>query len=952
MLVCLGCSHGAAAQRTGFHSFAEADGLTNFADHCLRQDRSGYILACTNHGVYVYDGKSFDNLGPAQGLPEGGVVLDLAVGADGRIILYYPDRIFVSEDTRGASRSPQMMLFHEARSDIGPIYNDYEQQFTAWNGGAILIDHGHLYFVDVGSADKPARIRGTVGLLAQPSSLIDNAQSVFGSGRTLWVALLDGEICALTTLSYRCYGPSQGLPARHWTAFLQDGKDHLLARSTDLLARIDLRHGTAVVERLPDQGTTSATYGQDLMLARTPGGGIMTQSTNGLMVRGRSGWKSLTAANGLPMATVSSVLFDHQKNLWVATPGAGVMRALGFGRWESWDHRDGLSSDMVWQITRQPDGPLWVATDRGVDAVGGSGNTVLARRHYDTAAYAIAAGAFDHVWRSLAPDGLSCIATATGSVDRRPLPSVNQILRGDGDRLWLMTEGGIYSLDDVSRQPALPRHLDGISGPVTSAVLAADGTLWLIQRGQLLHRHADGSIVTVVRNWDQPGFFPLAIAIEKHGSIWIAGAGGGAYRLDIANDRVVRSERFTTPDILSSTAVSVLVDHRGWVWVGSESGVSVFDGSRWVSADAGVGLVSNDLSQGGLFEDSDGSIWIGTGRGLSHLMEPNSLFEKQAFRPVITSVMLGGSRYAERAVAYSREPLTLGFGALETVSDVRFRYRMDGVDKSWADTGTGEARYPSMPPGHHRFTVIAYDPLTHQSSAPISVVLRMNYPWWRWWPIEALYGLAGAAVIYGAWRLRYGYLLRQQRILHREVELRTKEIREAQAALLLQATQDSLTGLLTRGEVQKRLVEALAREDPPCQLTIGLVDIDHFKRINDHFGHLAGDEILREMGQRLRAALQSGEHAGRYGGEEILIVLGGAGKAGLIRTQDLKIAICGQPFVLEDEVLQVTCSVGVAQTRHADDWKTLIGRADKALYHAKAQGRDRVVEAERMTSIR
>ena len=136
---------------------------------------------------------------------------------------------------------------------------------------------------------------------------------------------------------------------------------------------------------------------------------------------------------------------------------------------------------------------------------------------------------------------------------------------------------------------------------------------------------------------------------------------------------------------------------------------------------------------------------------------------------------------------------------------------------------------------------------------------------------------------------------------------------------------------------------ALVQSDRPSQIVVGLLDIDHFKRINDRFGHLTGDEILQEMGRRLKLALMPGEYAGRYGGEEILIVIESDHFPDVNRIRLLSTAICGEPFLVDDEVINVTCSIGVAHEHGHDDWKSLIGRADKALYRAKAEGRDRII---------
>ena len=932
-----GAGSRAQAQQIAFRSYGKAEGLTNAWFSCLHQDRSGYVFACTEHGLYAYDGRRFFNFGPRQGLPDGGIAGGLAFDAIGRLIVRYPHSVFVSTTPVGPHTPPAALTFQPAVSAVGFIPDDVGGALVPWDGGAVFAGQGNLYRVRTDTGSGTPRVEFADGFLRQPGVPLQDPTPLAARGSTLWAVRSDGSICGLGTTSARCFGPSEGLPSDSWVALLLTKDGHVVARSASRLADIDPGTGHVDVSLLPDQGGRYANYEKSLLLALTPSGQLLTQSAAGLIIRAASGWKTLATENGLPPVPILKLMFDREGDLWLAVLGRGVMRALGYGAWENLDHHDGLSDDVLWQMARQPGGPLWVASDGGVDAIGGPLGEVLAHRHYDKAAFSIALDAFGHLWRSVGSDAVACITLGTGQGTAYPLPQVSQILHGANGRLWFITEKGVYVVDSAPA-PAAPQPIAGLSGSLTTAAVAPDDSLWALRAQELLHRHADGRVVSIPLHWQQAQFEPLTLTAGQAGMVWIGGAGGGLYRLRLDGDRIVSSTRFQPPDVISSSIVSLLVDGRGWLWAGTDRGVSVFNGQRWVSATTDEGLIWDDLDQGGLLEDADGSMWIGTSQGLSHLLDPSSLFMAENLKPVITSVTVGEAAFRERAVPYTREPFFIQFGALDFRADgvVRFRYRLDGVDKGWADTASGYARYPSVPPGHHRFEFVAYDPLSHQVSAPASVMLRVQKPWWFWWPMLVLYALAGAGSAYGALRLRFRYLLRQRRMLQREVELCTAGIREAQAT-------DSLTGLLTRGEIQSRLVAALAQADRTSQIAIGMLDIDRFKEINDRFGHLVGDEILKEMGRRLKLAFQPGEHAGRYGGEEILIVLEAEQVPEVDRIQALNTAACGEPFLVEGEVIGVTCSIGVAHEHARDDWKSLIGRADKALYRAKAEGRDRII---------
>ena len=916
--------------------------------NCLHQDPAGYIVACTEHGVYVYDGRRFVNLGPSQGLPEGGVVYDIAFGREGEFFVRYVDRVFVSRPHGGASQSPQSLSFRTASSSIGSFYEQHlGSHMASWDRGVALVVNGRLAYLGPGDAGDTPRIQplaappGVAGTSAVPVSIV-NTDGV------LWTNLSDGRLCSFGDRPGRCYGPDDGLPASKWESVVAGPAGRFFARSPKLFATIDPSARRVSVELLPFQGGRYASYDHFLQIARSPSGELVTQSSDGMVVRDGTIWKHLNALSGIPESSVTGLLFDRQGNLWFAGLGKGVFRAVGYDRWENLDKSDGLSDNTIWQIVRQPGGPLWITTDGGLDAVGNTGVAPVARRHLDVPGYSIANGARGNLWQSEAETGAFCFNVTTGSVEHFAMPPVNHIVRGPGDRIWFATEKGLFYIDDA---PAAPRHVvavPAVTGQVQVAAVDADGSVWMLQDARLTHLHADGTVSVVVKDWLGQQLEPADMSFRSSHEIWIAGTGGGLFRVTLSGDVVTSMVRFGPPDILSNTVLSVLVDRRGWVWAGTGSGVSVFNGQRWVSFDTSSGLIWNDLSQGGLYEDVDGSVWVATSQGLSHLLDPPAIFEVEPFDVTISSIRLGDRLFPQRTVKYTTEPLLLDFGTSDYRSELSltYRYMLEGVDKTWAESPYGHARYPFVPPGRHRLLVVAVNSLTHQSSRPASFELRVGKPWWLMWPVEMAEGVIALLAIYGAWRLRYRSILRQQRILHRIVEQRTEEIRVAQAALLFQATQDALTGLLTRGETEKRLEAMLARPDRRSRPIIGLVDIDHFKRINDTFGHLGGDEVLHAMGARTLAVLRPGEYAGRYGGEEVLLVLNDEDGCGAARIIAFHEAIRGAPFPVNRRLVSVTCSIGISWARAHDDWKSLVGRADEALYIAKREGRDRVVEAD------
>lgn len=161
------------------------------------------------------------------------------------------------------------------------------------------------------------------------------------------------------------------------------------------------------------------------------------------------------------------------------------------------------------------------------------------------------------------------------------------------------------------------------------------------------------------------------------------------------------------------------------------------------------------------------------------------------------------------------------------------------------------------------------------------------------------------------------------------------------------AAQDALTGSANRraliAALQRDVARAVRTEEP---LSLMMVDIDHFKRINDRWGHLAGDQVLRKVVEVLRARVRHQDLVGRYGGEEFMVLLPGADLMGATAlARQLCSAVEATPCVFEGREIRVTVSIGVAggSVTSLDRWDTLIAAADRALYEAKNAGRNRVV---------
>jgi two-component system cell cycle response regulator len=178
-----------------------------------------------------------------------------------------------------------------------------------------------------------------------------------------------------------------------------------------------------------------------------------------------------------------------------------------------------------------------------------------------------------------------------------------------------------------------------------------------------------------------------------------------------------------------------------------------------------------------------------------------------------------------------------------------------------------------------------------------------------------------------------------------QVRLRA-ELIEAREALRVQATHDPLTGVWNRRAILEVLGNELARSRREAlPVAVAIADLDYFKRINDIYGHVAGDTALCEAASRMRVLLRPYDAIGRYGGEEFLMVLPGCTSQDAFKLAErLRIGVSQEPIKISEGAVDVTSSLGVAvsDTIAITDVTALIQAADSALYRAKAGGRNRV----------
>lgn len=472
---------------------------------------------------------------------------------------------------------------------------------------------------------------------------------------------------------------------------------------------------------------------------------------------------------------------------------------------------------------------------------------------------------------------------------------------------------------------------------------------------------------------------------DRRGRIW-AGANGSSLNVLQAKNGTMQIRHLSRSDGMPNEDVSgIAQDPGGRIWASTDRGIALFDPVSLRARALGLidGLTSNGHWNGAVAQSGDGTIFFGGTDGVI-VITPGAA-SPWAYMPplVVTSITAGDRRIPDWNVN-SGQPvdlpadarnLSVEFAALDYSGpqSLRYAYKLDGFNRDWIDADTEHriATYTNLPPGKYTLRVRATNRIGVWSSHEIALTVRVVSAWYETWWFKILLTLVGLAALIGAVHWRTTLFRERQRHLEGVIAKRTQELSVANAALSIankalmeSSLTDPLTGLRNRRFLLEHIEEDIAMcvrhyEDwlragatgapPDSDLIFFLVDLDHFKAVNDEYGHAAGDRVLAQMRERLEEVFRQSDYVLRWGGEEFLAVARGSRRSEASDLAErLRRAVAERPFLLDDgQTVAKTASIGFAafpfvpRQPRAVTWSQVVELADQGLYIAKKSGRDR-----------
>ena len=944
----------AAAQQMPLRYYGQQDGLANLAVSSMVRDRAGYMWVGTENGVFRYDGAGFQRYAQSAGLDD-----PLVTG----LLLDQDDRLWVGNYNN---------LFLKVGERLQPVLRDDGRKIGIWPSQSLAAGPDGSRYVVTGQRvytlalpDGKPRVQPVFSeqQIQQHAELAEIASVYPDKDASLWLGC-GKSLCHSGRAGVTVWGPEQGVPADNWRAILRDRGGQLWARGEHRI--VALPAGTQrFVDRTPP-GDRLRKANLRPILSEDEQGRLLSNVDDGLVRWDQARWEHFGPANGLRSAGgLNAVQFDQGGGLWLGSLGLGVINWAGYGNWENWTSAQGLPSDVVLSFVRDAKGVLYAGTRSGP------------ARLLPGSQRFIPAASAEHAdqWSSLAMDGGGQVwgGSYSGALRRltsdgravvhaRQLPTVHRLLIDGRQRLWVTTADGIAVADMASRARQLqpPEGLVQPSGANPESYGAVcrvpDGAVWFLGGHHLLRLDADG------KSWSRhpapklgggaTGVVDLyGMGCSGDGTLWLSDMSSRIWRA-VPDKQGLQFQAVDSSLLGGASIIGLHEDRRGWLWVGTDAGIAVWNRAQWRFFNQNDGLVWNDANGSAFYEDVDGSMWIATSNGASHVRRPELLFAPHPLAVRVEAARRDGQPLAldqPWRLSWSGAPLDLKLSSpyYQNRSMLRFHYRMAGLESGWAESAVPQLRYAALPPGDYQFEYYATDAYSQSVSALHRQSVTVLPPWWRTAQFYLLCGVSAVLLLTALYRLRVRHLLLRQQHTEQLVRERTRELELSREQLRQRALRDSLTGAWNRGAIleilERALEQALAQQRP---LLLILLDLDYFKRVNDTHGHAAGDAVLREAVARLSAAVRQSDAVGRYGGEEFLVLLPGLDEAsGHGRVEQLRNALRCEPIGIGGQAsISVTGSFGVIafDPRRPLPAAELIGLADQALYRCKENGRDRI----------
>ena len=918
------------------------DGLPHNGINALAQSKDGYLWVATWEGLARFNGREFKvfTRGSAPGLPDS-AIRSLYANSHGDLLVAGA-RGGVSE-RQGRSWNP----LNPANALVISVI--YDNQEGIWLG---LEEKGLIYRDLVTQKDI---------------TVIDNlrvTQITQDHDDNLWVATSKGLFRVRNRNEVVQYGNSLGLPDSPVFSVMISRENTLYVGTKAGVYRQENNRFIPLDNQLRNESVTALMQdSNDDIWIGTTNHGVFRYSDNGI--------EKLDDNIGLPSNRILSMFEDQEKSIWIGT-SSGLLR-LRKAPFITLTSKQGLMGNYVRTVLSHSDGSLWVGSSKGLShIVNGQISTVNTEQHItDISILSLAEDKQGEVLVGTYTQGVFKVVDNTlvqvkAINDVLQSQEIRSILIDSNENIWLGTTSGVVKVSNqdnieyINQQSGLPANF--------IMTLAEDslGSIW-IGTGVGVASYTDG-VLKVYRLSDK---FDAEYAFGFYTEpkiVWMA-TDRGILRLDLSTNKIIALTKKNGLPI--DKYFQVVIDKIGAMWLTSNRGIikitkeeverfitdnNIIIDYQLFTEDAGLlSSQANGGSTPAATVHSDGSFWVATANGVSQVTyERLNTIAEQKIPVTIEKLVVDGVNYP----ITNHKTITLPAGSIHiaiyyaglgflNADNIQYQTSLSGLDSAWQDKQNQTySEFTNLSPGKYVFKMRAKYPDGKWREHLTKVNFKIEYFYWQTTAFKTLVILILLLVFYALYRYRLVKVKHNEARLKELVSKQTQELEEQARMFAHQASHDQLTGLPNRRAFDKWCVSHFKQAQSKKQgLSIAIVDIDHFKRVNDEYSHIIGDEVLKSVADILSQQVgNSGLNIrlARWGGEEFTLLIPGFKEGAIAFCDQLCQSIREHECQLDAPGLSVTISIGLSDNKDVKEYEKMISHADHALYCAKYNGRNQL----------
>lgn len=943
-------------------SWSTLDGLPHNGVNALSQTDDGYLWIGTWEGLARFNGRAFKvfSRGSKVGLPDS-AVKSLVTTQTGKLLVAGA-RGGLSERLNklwSAKPSSSTMVNHA-------IYDTEGNTWLALEGRGLVYRHHETQ---------------------QDTIIIDDLRVykiAQDSEGTIWIASSKGLFSVKNKTLVKHFDEFYGLPSApvHTVVFTKN-KQLLIGTQQGAYKLVNGLFKPLHAQLVNERVTSILQDNENNTWLGTANHGIFRLSKKTL--------EQLDDRDGLPTNKVSALYQDKEQSIWVGTSG-GLFR-LREAPFITLTSKQGLAGDYVRSVLSHSDGSLWIGSSKGLNKLqNGTINTIATvSNNKELSVLSLAENSHQQILVGTYNSGLYSVINNKLTpliTTEQGLPSneIRSILSDSRGNIWLGTSAGLVKIEPDGTQ----QHYDKQNGLPASFIMAiaedSHGTIW-IGTGNGIVAYNQGELQTYRLHEKFDAEYAFGFHIEPD-SLWMT-TDRGLIHIDLNSDKMtaVTKENGLPIDKL----FQVVIDNNNTFWLTSNRGVisvtraqinNVIQGtSKTVHYDLfaeGAGLLSSQANGGSTPAATlhkDGSVWVATAKGVAQVSHERLQRMAETIIPVVIERLnVDGKSYpvnnylnikqnsltqdTRTQQKYTGDAVELpegssritihyaGLGFL-LAKHIEYQTQLIGFDKLWQNKDNQTfTEFTNLAPGRYTFQMRAKYPNGQWQENLASISFTIMPFFWQTLLFKFFIVLSLCLVLYAVYRFRMVTIERRQVKLKNLVAQQTIDLQKQAELFAYQANHDQLTGLFNRRAFDHWCNEDFAMAKTTQQpLTIAILDIDNFKRVNDEFSHLIGDKVIKAVADILQQLVQNHSpqtKIARWGGEEFTMLVNSEKTKAYNFCELVRAGIKNHAFDKIAPGLNITVSIGLTDNSEAIEYDRMISHADQALYFAKNNGRNQV----------